>query len=260
MSSLEVSARMKVREGGLEGFKRQAAECIRLSRDKDTRTLRFDWYLSRDGTECELREKYVDTEGMVEHRKNIADAVQVIFRDFAYDHQARVFGDPSPEFVNMVNAGPMKETVKWYSFLQGLVVPSGSPRSETFSPELGAKLEMGAHMTVRPQQLEGFKKQAAELLSLTQQKDTRTLRYDWFLNRDGTDCEVREAYVDEQGLIEHNANVMQARGTFFELFADNHFMSVYGEASPKLLQLVEATHMNRNLEWFSFIGGLNGRT
>jgi quinol monooxygenase YgiN len=121
-------------------------------------------------------------------------------------------------------------------------------------------LEMGAHMTVRPQQLEGFKKQAAELLSLTQQKDTRTLRYDWFLNRDGTDCEVREAYVDEQGLIEHNANVMQARGTFFELFADNHFMSVYGEASPKLLQLVEATHMNRNLEWFSFIGGLNGRT
>ena len=56
-----------------------------------------------------------------------------------------------------------------------------------------AILELGAHMTVRPGQLEGFKKQAAECIRITKEKDTRTLRYGWFLSSDGTEREVREA-------------------------------------------------------------------
>lgn len=50
MSGLEVSARMKVRDGQLEGFKRQAAECVRQTKEKDTRTLRYDLFLSDDGS------------------------------------------------------------------------------------------------------------------------------------------------------------------------------------------------------------------
>jgi quinol monooxygenase YgiN len=56
-----------------------------------------------------------------------------------------------------------------------------------------ATLEVFAHLTVRPGQLEGFKKQAAECIRITKEKDTRTLRYDWFLTGDGTECEVHEA-------------------------------------------------------------------
>ena len=56
-------------------------------------------------------------------------------------------------------------------------------------------LEVSAHLTVRPGCLEGFKRQAAELIRITKEKDTRTLRYDWFLSTDGTTCEVREAGV-----------------------------------------------------------------
>ena len=37
-------------------------------------------------------------------------------------------------------------------------------------------------MTVRPGQLEGFKKQAAECIRLTEEEGHRTLRYDWFLS------------------------------------------------------------------------------
>jgi quinol monooxygenase YgiN len=47
-----------------------------------------------------------------------------------------------------------------------------------------ATFELSAHMTVRPGQLEGFKKQAAEIIRLTKEKDTQTLRYDWFLTND----------------------------------------------------------------------------
>ena len=54
-----------------------------------------------------------------------------------------------------------------------------------------ATFELSAHMTVRPGQLEGFKKQVAEIIRLTKERDTQTLRYDWFLTKDGTECEVR---------------------------------------------------------------------
>src|SRR6187401_3039543 len=104
-----------------------------------------------------------------------------------------------------------------------------------------APLELSAHMTVRPGRLEGFKKQAAELIRITQEKDTHTLRYDWFLSLDGTECEVREAYTGPEGLIEHNRNILDARTTLFKDYADNHFMTVYGEVSEPLLNLLKAT-------------------
>jgi hypothetical protein len=39
MATFEVSAHMTVRPGQLEGFKKQAAECIRITKEKDTHTL-----------------------------------------------------------------------------------------------------------------------------------------------------------------------------------------------------------------------------
>jgi len=64
MSYLELSAHMTVRPGCLEGFKKQAAECIRITNEKDTGTLRYDWFLSIDGTECEVREAYTGPEAL----------------------------------------------------------------------------------------------------------------------------------------------------------------------------------------------------
>jgi hypothetical protein len=56
MSAFEVRARLKVRDGQLEAFKRHAAEMMRQTREKDTGTLAYDWFLSNDGTQCEVRE------------------------------------------------------------------------------------------------------------------------------------------------------------------------------------------------------------
>ena len=77
-------------------------------------------------------------------------------------------------------------------------------------------LEVTAHLKIRPGQLEGFKAQVAEIMRLTREQDTLTLRYDWFINSDGTECEVHEAYVSDEGLIEHNTHVMDARAILFE--------------------------------------------
>jgi len=120
MSKLEASARMKVREGQLEGFKRQAAKCIRQTKEKDTRTLRYDWFLSKDGRECEIREAYVDSDGLLEHRANVGEALDTLFTYFADDHTVRVYGDPSPQLVQRADVPQMRGKVQWYSFLQGL--------------------------------------------------------------------------------------------------------------------------------------------
>jgi quinol monooxygenase YgiN len=120
MRALEVSVRMKVRAGQLEGLKQQAAQCVKETKDKDTRTLRYDWFVSSDGTECEIREAYVDSDGVIEHRvKNVAEATNELFSNFADDPVVTVYGDASPELMEFANAR-MGEAVKWYSFLQGL--------------------------------------------------------------------------------------------------------------------------------------------
>src|SRR5262245_50875699 len=118
-----------------------------------------------------------------------------------------------------------------------------------------AALEVFAHLTVRPGQLEGFKRQAAECIRITKEKDTRTLRYDWFITSDGTECDVHEAYTSPEGLIEHNRHILEVRTRLFEQYADNHFMTVYGEPSQVLLDLFKEHGVG--FKWFYFVQGLD---
>lgn len=119
MSTIEVSARLTVREGKLEGFKQQAAEIIRQTKEKDTQTLRYDWFLNREGTACEVREVYASSEGFIEHRMHIGEAVRALFAEFADNHAVTIYGDPSPQLRAMTSALNNVD-IKWYSFLQGL--------------------------------------------------------------------------------------------------------------------------------------------
>jgi quinol monooxygenase YgiN len=115
-------------------------------------------------------------------------------------------------------------------------------------------LELSAHMTVRAGCLEGFKKQAAELIRITNEKDTKTIRYDWFLSTDETECEVREAYTGPDGLVEHNTHILEARTKLFKDYADGHFMTIYGDPSQSLLDLLDKHKVG--FKWFSFFHGL----
>lgn len=111
MSTFEVRARLKVREGKLEGFKRQAAEMMRLARELDTGTLAYDWFISADGTECEVREAYVDPDALVDHAFHVREARDVLFAEFAYDHRMAFYGDPSPRLAELVKRIGVNPTV-----------------------------------------------------------------------------------------------------------------------------------------------------
>jgi quinol monooxygenase YgiN len=246
MDNLEVIARLKIRPGQLEGFKIQMAEILRATREQDTHTLRCDWFLNQDGTQCEVHELFPDEQALIEHKMNTMKATVALFRDYAFDHHASIYGDVSQDFINLVTERMGPPAV--FAFTQGLDSPA--------SVQGGAidHLRIIARVKVRPGQLEGFTTQAAEILRLAQEKDTQTLRYDWFLNQDKTDCEVHEAYISEEGLIEHNQHVVEVRDAWFRDYAFDHRMSVYGEISQHLSDLFNK-HAG-GVSTFSFVQGL----
>jgi len=118
MSHFELHAHLKIRPGQLDGFKAQAAELIRITREQDTKTLRYDWFIKEDGTECEVHEAYVNEEGLFEHNTHVMEARAVLFRDYAFDHQMIAFGEVSQKFRNLTKKHA--EGFAVYAFLQGL--------------------------------------------------------------------------------------------------------------------------------------------
>jgi quinol monooxygenase YgiN len=116
----EVTARVKIRDGHLEGFKRQALEMMRQTKEKDAKTLRYDWFLSNDGTECEVREGYVDADGLLQHAHNVFEARAKLFQDFADDHVMTLYGEPSPALAELMEKLSEHVVFKRYSFFQGL--------------------------------------------------------------------------------------------------------------------------------------------
>jgi quinol monooxygenase YgiN len=118
MSQFEVRARLRVREGQLKGFKRQAAEMMRVTRERDTGTLVYDWFLSEDGTECEVREAYVDADALVDHAIHVREAREVMFAEFALDHRMAFYGEPSPRLTELTSRIGVNPTV--YGLLQAL--------------------------------------------------------------------------------------------------------------------------------------------
>ena len=116
----EVTARLKIREGELEGFKRQAAEVMRLARELDTKTLRYDWFISEDGVQCEVREGYTGPDGLLEHNEHVKAARDTLFRDYAYDHDMTIYAEPSPELAELIERMAGHAVFNQFWLLQGI--------------------------------------------------------------------------------------------------------------------------------------------
>jgi len=119
----EVTARLKIRDGELEGFKQQAAEMMRIAREEDTKTLRYDWFVSDDGTECEVREAYTDADALLEHGMNVAEARDKLFRDYADGHHMTLYAQPSPALAALIEKLSGHVEFTQFALLQGLDSP-----------------------------------------------------------------------------------------------------------------------------------------
>jgi quinol monooxygenase YgiN len=115
-------------------------------------------------------------------------------------------------------------------------------------------LEMHAQLKIRPGQLEAFKAQAAEIVRLAREKDTQTLRFDWFISEDGTQCEVHEIYESDAAFFEHTQHIMQARAKLFSDCVDGHHVAAYGDVPQRLIDMANV-HAS-GLERYTFLQGL----
>jgi quinol monooxygenase YgiN len=118
MANLQVSAKMKIREGMLEGVKQHANECIQRVTEKDPGTIQYDWFISSDNTECEIRETYENSEAFLAHLSNLSDLLQILYEKFASDHSVVIYGGPSQDLLEKINARGVD--TKFFSFLKGL--------------------------------------------------------------------------------------------------------------------------------------------
>jgi quinol monooxygenase YgiN len=114
----KATARLKIRDGELENFKLQVAEIMRLTREKETKPLRYDWFLSEDGTECEVREAYADADALLGYQRQIAEPKMRLMRDFVEGHTMTFYGEPSPALAAALESMGVQFTV--FSLLQDL--------------------------------------------------------------------------------------------------------------------------------------------
>jgi quinol monooxygenase YgiN len=243
----EVTAQLKVRDGEFAGFVGQAAELMRLTRVEDTRTLRYDWFISDDRTECEVRECYLEADGLFEHNDHVRDARDQLFRDHAYGHEMTIYGQPSPALAELIERLAGHVEFHRFSLLQGL----DTDRAEGCAPAF----EATARLTIREGERDGFERQAAELLRLMEEQEEPPLRYDWFLSDDGTECEVRESYSTADVLLRQQQRIAEAKMRLFREFVVGHTMTFYGEPSPALVGMLNA--MGTTFKVFSFLQGLD---
>ncbi|MGF7154312.1 putative quinol monooxygenase [Novosphingobium gossypii] len=75
MNRFQAVVRFAIHRGKSEEFKRIAEDMIRLTREKDTGTVRFDIFVSGDGSEAVFYEEFVSLEARLEHLANMGENV-----------------------------------------------------------------------------------------------------------------------------------------------------------------------------------------
>jgi len=106
MNELQGIARLKIHDGKLEEFKRLAAKCMESVRTKDTGTLQYDWFFSRDCAECLVYERYRDSDALLEHIANLGETMAALFETCS--GSGEICGTPSPELMKVLEGSPVR--------------------------------------------------------------------------------------------------------------------------------------------------------
>ena len=114
MNELQITSRLKIHDGKLDRFKTLAQACLEGVRQKDKGILQYDWFFNEDHTECVVRERFVDSDAVLEHIANLGELLGAIWS--VSDFSAEVCGTPSEELLKATES--IDITV--YSYFQGL--------------------------------------------------------------------------------------------------------------------------------------------
>jgi len=106
MKQIQATALLKIHEGKLNEFKSIAEKCMQSVREKDTGTLKYDWFINKDQTLCEVREKYKDSDAVLQHMGKLGDTLGELLT--ISDISLEVFGSPSDKLMDALQGLEIK--------------------------------------------------------------------------------------------------------------------------------------------------------
>ncbi len=113
MKKLQINAKFKIHPGKLDQFKAVARDCVARVKERDTGTFQYDWFFNQDQTECQVRERYADS-NVLEHITNMGPLLPAVLA--VADLSLEIFGEPSNELIQASQG--LDPTV--YDFFQGI--------------------------------------------------------------------------------------------------------------------------------------------
>jgi quinol monooxygenase YgiN len=106
MNELLCIARLKIKRGKLDEFKRLNELCREVVRTKDTGTLQYDLYFNADETACVVIERYRDSQALLDHHKHLGDLMAAILETCS--GEGEICGRLSPELVKQLEGSPVE--------------------------------------------------------------------------------------------------------------------------------------------------------
>jgi hypothetical protein len=102
VSELHLTTRFAIHDGEVGEFKSLAGHCMEVVREQDSGTLQYDWFLNADGTECVLRERYRDSDAVLEHTVNLGDLMGRFMS--ISDPDIEIYGAPTDALLEAIAA------------------------------------------------------------------------------------------------------------------------------------------------------------
>jgi quinol monooxygenase YgiN len=103
MDHLEFTATFpSIPAGRLDEFKELGREMIERTRTEPG-CRRYDWFFGVDGTVCEVKEAYDDSDAVMAHAANVGELAQKA-AEIGGGLQVQAYGELSPELADMLSA------------------------------------------------------------------------------------------------------------------------------------------------------------
>lgn len=97
MSDLQLTTRFTVHAGKHAEFRSLAARCMEVTRERDTRTLQYEWFSGDGGDVFVIRERYPDSAAVLEHAANLGELLPGIVA--VSDPDIEIYGTPSADLM-----------------------------------------------------------------------------------------------------------------------------------------------------------------
>lgn len=114
MTDIQVNARLSIKPGKMNEFKKLAQDCVEMVKQKDKGTTQYDWFYNESKSECIVRERYVNSDAVLEHMANVGNLLGglVELSTISLD----LYGNPSQNLRNALEGFD----VTYYEFGVGL--------------------------------------------------------------------------------------------------------------------------------------------